>query len=153
MKCNTICKSSFHIKRTHFCSNLISQLFPELADEDLGEDDVFVLESIAEAKKNEEDKLRVTLILSLKDSMPALTKVLKIIEVSSTYACTLQLLLGFHKVVCMGGIPKTFGNKLVLALGKVWKKCSFFQLLYTSIIRNKNRAFCWNNRRVILIIK
>ena len=63
--------------------NLIS-LFPELADEDLGEDDVFVLESIAEAKKNEEDKLRVTLILSLKDSMPALTKVLKIIEVSST---------------------------------------------------------------------
>ena len=106
--------------------NLISQIFPELADEDLGEDDVFVLESIAEAKKNEEDKLRVTLILSLKDSMPALTKVLKIIEVSSTYACTLQLLLGFHKVVCM---------------------------LYTSVIRNKNRAFCWNNRRVILIIR
>ena len=104
----------------------------------MGEDDVFVLESIAEAKKNEEDKLRVTLILSLKDSMPALTKVLKIIEVSSTYACTLQLILG---------------NKLVLALGKVWKKCSFFQLLYTSIIRNKNRAFCWNNRRVILIMK
>ena len=67
--------------------NLISQIFPELADEDLGEDDVFVLESIAEAKKNEEDKLRVTLILSLKDSMPALTKVLKIIEVSSTI-CT-----------------------------------------------------------------
>ena len=81
--------------------NLIGQIFPELADEDLGEDDVFVLESIAEAKKNEEDKLRVTLILSLKDSMPALTKVLKIIEVSSTYACILQLLLGFHKVVCM----------------------------------------------------
>ena len=121
----------------------------------MGEDDVFVLESIAEAKKNEEDKLRVTLILSLKDSMPALTKVLKIIEVSSTYACTLQLLLGFHKVVYMAGVLvlKTFGNKLVLALGKVWKKCSFFQLLYPSIIRNKNRAFCWNNRRVILIIK
>ena len=70
----------------------------------MGEDDVFVLESIAEAKKNEEDKLRVTLILSLKDSMPALTKVLKIIEVSSTYACTLQLLLGFHKVVCSSDV-------------------------------------------------
>ena len=80
--------------------NLISQIFPELADEDLGEDDVFVLESIAEAKKNEEDKLRVTLILSLKDSMPALTKVLKIIEVSSTI-CTLRLVLGFPKVVCI----------------------------------------------------
>ena len=55
--------------------------FSELADEDLGEDDVFVLESIAEAQKNEDDKLRVTLILSLKESLPALAKVIKIIEV------------------------------------------------------------------------
>ena len=53
----------------------------ELADEDLGEDDVFVLESIAEAKKNDEDKLRVTLILTMKESMAALGKVVKIIEV------------------------------------------------------------------------
>ena len=53
----------------------------ELADEDLGEDDVFVLESIAEAKKNDEDKLRVTLILTMKESMVALGKVVKIIEV------------------------------------------------------------------------
>ena len=53
----------------------------ELADEELGEDDVFVLESIAEAKKNEEDKLRVTIILTMKDSMVALAKVVKIIEV------------------------------------------------------------------------
>ena len=42
---------------------------------------MFVLESIAEAQKNEEDKLRVTLILTLKDSMTALAKVIKIIEV------------------------------------------------------------------------
>ena len=71
------------VKRTFlFKSN--QPTLSELADEDLGEDDVFVLESIAEAKKNEEDKLRVTLILSLKDSMPALTKVLKIIEVPIT---------------------------------------------------------------------
>ena len=62
---------------------IIKQLFfsSELADEDLGEDDVFVLESIAEAQKNEDDKLRVTLILSLKESLPALAKVIKIIEV------------------------------------------------------------------------
>ena len=53
----------------------------ELADEDLGEDDVFVLESIAEAKKNDEDKLRVSLILTMKESMAALGKVVKIIEV------------------------------------------------------------------------
>ena len=53
----------------------------ELADEDLGEDDVFVLESIAEAKKNDEDKLRVTLLLTMKESMVALGKVVKIIEV------------------------------------------------------------------------
>ena len=52
-----------------------------MADEELGEDDVFVLESIAEATKNEEDKLRVTIILTMKDSMVALGKVVKIIEV------------------------------------------------------------------------
>ena len=51
-----------------------------MSDEDLGEDDVFVLELIAEAQKNEDDKLRVTLILSLKESLPALAKVIKIIE-------------------------------------------------------------------------
>ena len=58
-----------------------SILISELADEDLGEDDVFVLESIAEAKKNDEDKLRVSLILTMKESMAALGKVVKIIEV------------------------------------------------------------------------
>ena len=58
-----------------------SFLISELADEDLGEDDVFVLESIAEAKKNDEDKLRVSLILTMKESMAALGKVVKIIEV------------------------------------------------------------------------
>ena len=54
-----------------------------MADEELGEDDVFVLESIAEAKKTEEDKLRVTIVLAMKDSMVALGKVVKIIEVNS----------------------------------------------------------------------
>ena len=52
-----------------------------MADEELGDDDVFVLESIAEAKKNEEDRLRVTLVISLKDTMTSLTRILKIIEV------------------------------------------------------------------------
>lgn len=60
---------------------LVRQQTEELADEDLGEDDVFVLESIAEAKKNDEDKLRVTLILNMKESMTSLGKVIKIIEV------------------------------------------------------------------------
>ena len=94
----------------------------------MGEDDVFVLESIAEAKKNEEDKLRVTLILSLKDSMPALTKVLKIIEASSTYACTLQLLLGFHKVVCMGmgGCTKDLWKQISSCIRKRLEKVLFF---------------------------
>lgn len=55
-----------------------------MADEELGDDDVFVLESIAEAKKNEEDRLRVTLVISLKDTMTSLTRILKIIEVKST---------------------------------------------------------------------
>ena len=65
----------------HFFFLLKKLFFSELADEDLGEDDVFVLESIAEAQKNEDDKLRVTLVLSLKESLPALAKVIKIIEV------------------------------------------------------------------------
>ena len=54
-----------------------------MADEELGDDDVFVLESIAEAKKNEEDRLRVTLVISLKDTMTSLTRILKIIEVKT----------------------------------------------------------------------
>merc|ERR1712156_228188 len=62
---------------------MVRQQTEELADEELGEDDVFVLESIAEAKKNEEDKLRVTIILTMKDSMVALAKVVKIIEVNN----------------------------------------------------------------------
>merc|ERR1711963_21765 len=62
---------------------MVRQQTEELADEDLGEDDVFVLESIAEAKKNDEDKLRVTLILTIKESMLALGKVVKIIEMNN----------------------------------------------------------------------
>lgn len=59
-------------------------VFIELADEDLGEDDVFIIESIAGARRNEEDKLRVTMILTLlKDSMAALNKIIKIVEVNN----------------------------------------------------------------------
>ncbi len=66
-----------------FALQLFLQVFVlELADEELGEDDVFVLESIAEAKKSDEDKLRVTLLLTLRDTIPALAKVIRIIEVS-----------------------------------------------------------------------
>ena len=57
----------------------------ELADEDLGEDDVFVLESIAEAKKNDEDKLRVTLVLTMKECMVSLGKMMRIIEVMKAF--------------------------------------------------------------------
>lgn len=54
----------------------------ELSDEELGDDDVFVLESIAEAKKNEEDRLRVTLVLGLRDAGQSLAKVLRAVEVN-----------------------------------------------------------------------
>lgn len=56
-------------------------MYLELADEELGDDDVFVLESIAEAKKNEDDRLRVTMVISLKETINSLAKILKIIEV------------------------------------------------------------------------
>ena len=47
----------------------------------MGDDDVFILESIAEAKKNDEENLRVTLILSLKDNLLSISRIIKIIEV------------------------------------------------------------------------
>ena len=73
---------SNYIINYQVCTWLFFKIYiSELADEDLGEDDVFVLESIAEAKKNDEDKLRVSLILTMKESMAALGKVVKIIEV------------------------------------------------------------------------
>ena len=52
-----------------------------MADDVLGDDDVFILESIAEAKKNDEETLRVTLILSLKDNLLSISRIIKIIEV------------------------------------------------------------------------
>jgi hypothetical protein len=53
----------------------------DLFDEELGDDDVFVLESIAEARQNKDDKLRVTLVFTLKDTLSSLAKIIKIIEV------------------------------------------------------------------------
>ncbi len=50
------------------------------SEDDL-EDDVFVLESIAEAKKNNEEKLRVALLLSFKEAVSALPRICKIVEV------------------------------------------------------------------------
>ena len=55
--------------------------FSDFADDVLGDDDVFILESIAEAKKNDEENLRVTLILSLKDNLLSISRIIKIIEV------------------------------------------------------------------------
>lgn len=51
----------------------------------LGDDDVFILESIAEAKKNDEENLRVTLILSLKDNLLSISRIIKIIEVNENF--------------------------------------------------------------------
>ena len=55
----------------------------DLFDEVLGDDDVFILESIAEAKKNNEENLRVTLIITLKDNLLSISRIIKIIEVCS----------------------------------------------------------------------
>ena len=55
-----------------------------MADDVLGDDDVFVLESIAEAKKNDKENLRVTLIITLKDNLLSISRIIKIIEVIRT---------------------------------------------------------------------
>ena len=52
----------------------------DVEDETL-EDDVFVLESIAEAKKNDEEKLRVTIVVSLKETVASIAKIFRIVEV------------------------------------------------------------------------
>ena len=66
----------------------ISYLFVlELADEDLGDEDVLALESISEISKISEEggegeaNLQITLIITLKDAMLSLSRVFKIIEV------------------------------------------------------------------------
>ena len=72
--------------------NLISYLFAiELADEDLGDEDVLALESISEISKISEEggegeaNLQITLIITLKDAMLSLSRVFKIIEVRKNY--------------------------------------------------------------------
>ena len=61
---------------------LVRQQTEELADEELVEDDVFIIESIA--GQNQDEKLRVTMIISLlKDSMAGLNKILKIVEANN----------------------------------------------------------------------
>ena len=53
-------------------------------EEEALEDEVFVLESIAEAKKNDEEKLRVTLLVSLRETVASITKILDTVEVNHT---------------------------------------------------------------------
>ena len=68
--------------------------FSEFFDEELGDDDVFVLESIAEARQRKDDKLRVTLVFTLKDTMTSLPRIIKIIEVK--YLVWLQAIFKAH---------------------------------------------------------
>jgi len=53
----------------------------DVEDETL-EDDVFVLESIAEAKKNDEERLRVTIVVSLKETVASIAKIFRIVELN-----------------------------------------------------------------------
>lgn len=57
--------------------------FLELLDEAIGDDDVFVLESIAEAQKNKENKIQVTMVISLRDGMASMARIIKVIEVNN----------------------------------------------------------------------
>ena len=62
-----------------------SDILCDVADTDVEdetlEDDVFVLESIAEAKKNDEERLRVTMVVSLKETVASIAKIFRIVEV------------------------------------------------------------------------
>jgi len=52
----------------------------EITHDELGDDDVFIHETISEATKNEEDHLHLTLALGLSDPAQSLGKILKIVE-------------------------------------------------------------------------
>ena len=62
-----------------------SDILCDVADTDVEdetlEDDVFVLESIAEAKKNDEERLRVTIVVSLKETVASIAKIFRTVEV------------------------------------------------------------------------
>ena len=68
-----------------------------MADDVLGDDDVFILESIAEAKKNDEETLRVTLILTLRDTLLSISRIIKIIEVIEFME---KLLICYYYICC-----------------------------------------------------
>lgn len=57
-------------------------LFLDLADEELNEDDVLALESIAEARRNNEEFLRISFTIALKENLMSVIQIIKIIEVS-----------------------------------------------------------------------
>ena len=52
----------------------------DVEDETL-EENVFVLESIAEAKKNDEERLRVTMVVSLRETVSSIANIFRIVEV------------------------------------------------------------------------
>ena len=60
-------------------------------EEEALEDDVFVLESIAEAKKNDEERLRVTMLVSLQETVASIAKILRIVEVNDFYSNNLEV--------------------------------------------------------------
>jgi len=57
----------------------------EFTDEELGDDDVFVLESIANAQESKDDKLQVTIVFTLKDTMMSLARIIRLVEVYISY--------------------------------------------------------------------
>ena len=85
-------------------SNFLISYVLELADEDLGDEDVLALESISEISKISEEggegeaNLQITLIITLKDAMLSLSRVFKIIEVRTNIK---KLFLGIRsRLLC-----------------------------------------------------
>ena len=64
-----------------YYSDILCDVAETDVEEETLEDDVFVLESIAEAKKNDEERLRVTIVVSLKETVASIAKIFRIVEV------------------------------------------------------------------------
>ena len=92
----------------------------DVEDETL-EDDVFVLESIAEAKKNDEERLRVIMVVSLLETVASIAKIFRIVEVIGHSLLMSAKFWHFFKLIGIRGHP--LSTQVQGATKRLWPGC------------------------------
>ncbi|TRY73897.1 hypothetical protein TCAL_01528 [Tigriopus californicus] len=142
-------ETKVHLETKKNWLQAVRQQSEELADEELGDDDVFVLESIAEAKKNEDDRLRVTMVISLKETINSLSKILKIIEINKgdiSHMETRESQITNASVDVLLKIDIKQGN--LLHFLKALKRCSSLNSVQLLSSKAVNLKFPWFPRHI-----